>query len=60
MVFITFLFFWRAELGVLTVPSVVFLVAVYVLGFVWYFAALAINKARGVDTEKVMGEIPQD
>jgi APA family basic amino acid/polyamine antiporter len=60
MVFITFLFLWRAELGVLTVPSVVFLVAVYVLGFVWYFAARAINKARGVDTEKVMGEIPQD
>ena len=60
MLFITFLFFWRAELGVSTIPSIVFLVAVYVLGFVWYFAALAINKAKGVDTEKVMGEIPQD
>ena len=60
MIFITFLFFWRAEMGVSTVPSVIFLVAVYVLGFVWYFAALAINKAKGVDTVKVMGEIPQD
>ena len=60
MTFITFLFFWRAELGVLTVPSTVFIVLLYVVGFIWYFVALSINKAKGVDTAKVLGEIPQD
>jgi hypothetical protein len=60
MAIITFLFLWRAEMFVWTVPSMTFLVLVYVLGFIWYFAAVGINKAKGVDTNKVLGEIPQD
>jgi|GEM_PF-6637451 len=60
MAFITFLFIWRPELGVLTTPSIVFIVLLYVIGFIWYFIALSINKARGIDTAKVLSEIPQD
>jgi amino acid transporter len=60
MIFITFLFLWRSELGVSTTPSLVFLGLVYVLGFVWYFVAASLNKAKGIDTAKVLGEIPQD
>jgi APA family basic amino acid/polyamine antiporter len=60
MAFITFLFFWRPELGVSTLPSVAFIVLLYVVGFVWYFIALGINRAKGVNTAKVLGEIPQD
>jgi APA family basic amino acid/polyamine antiporter len=60
MAFITFLFIWRPELGVLTTPSIVFIVLLYVVGFIWYFIALSINKARGIDTAKVLSEIPQD
>jgi APA family basic amino acid/polyamine antiporter len=60
MLFITFLFFWRPELGVTTLPSVAFIVLLYVVGFIWYFIAVGINRAKGVNTAKVMGEIPQD
>jgi amino acid transporter len=60
MALITFLFLWRSEMFVWTVPSMTFLVLVYVLGFVWYFAAVMVNKSKGVDTNKVLGEIPQD
>jgi len=60
MIVITFLFLWRPEMGVFTRPSITFLVLVYVVGFVWYFAALRVNKAKGIDTEKILGEIPQD
>ncbi len=60
MSLITFLFFWRAELGVTTTPSLLFIILLYVAGFVWYFAALSINRAKGVDTAKILGEIPQD
>jgi amino acid transporter len=60
MALLTFLFFWRAEMAVWTVPSMTFLALVYMLGFVWYFAAVRINKAKGIDTNKVLGEIPQD
>jgi APA family basic amino acid/polyamine antiporter len=60
MLFITFLFFWRPELGVTTLPSVAFIVLLYVVGFIWYFIALGVNRAKGVNTAKVMGEIPQD
>jgi len=60
MAVITFLFLWRPEMAVWTVPSMTFLVLVYAVGFVWYYAAAAINKTQGVDTGKVLGEIPQD
>jgi APA family basic amino acid/polyamine antiporter len=60
MSLITFLFFWRAELGVTTTPSLLFIILLYVAGFIWYFVALSINRARGVDTAKILGEIPQD
>jgi APA family basic amino acid/polyamine antiporter len=60
MALITFLFIWRPELGVLTVPSIVYLVLLYVVGFVWYFVAIRINRARGIDTEKILSEIPED
>jgi APA family basic amino acid/polyamine antiporter len=60
MLFITFLFFWRSELGVTTLPSVAFIVLLYVVGFIWYFIAVGINRAKGVNTAKVLGEIPQD
>ena len=60
MVFITFLFYWRAEMGLRTIPSIVFMVLLYVAGFVWYFVAVSISKAKGIDTSKVLGEIPQD
>ncbi len=60
MVFITFLFFWRPELGVTTLPSITFIVLLYVVGFIWYFIALMINRAKGINTARVLGEIPQD
>jgi APA family basic amino acid/polyamine antiporter len=60
MSLITFLFFWRAELGVSTLPSILLIVLLYVVGFVWYFVALSINRAKGVDTAKILGEIPVD
>jgi amino acid transporter len=60
MAVITFLFLWRAEMYVWTLPSMLFLGLVYLLGFIWYFVAVAINKAKGVDTRKALGEIPQD
>ncbi|MGQ9600873.1 MAG: APC family permease [Anaerolineae bacterium] len=60
MGFITFLFLWRPELGVTTFPSILFIVLLYVVGFIWYFVALAINRAKGIDTAKILGEIPQD
>jgi hypothetical protein len=36
------------------------MVLLYVAGFVWYFVAVSISKAKGIDTSKVLGEIPQD
>ncbi|TET86000.1 MAG: APC family permease [Anaerolineales bacterium] len=60
MTFVSFLFCWRPEMGVLTVPSIVFSVLLVVVGFIWYFVALSINKAKGIDTAKVLSEIPQD
>ncbi len=60
MSFVTFLFLWRPELGVTTLPSILFIVLLYVVGFIWYYVALAINRAKGIDTAKILGEIPQD
>jgi len=60
MAFITYLFYWRPEMGLQATPSIVFMVLLYVVGFVWYFVAVSISKAKGIDTSKVLGEIPQD
>ena len=60
MAYVTFLFYWRAEMGLQTIPSIVFMYLIYAVGFVWYFVALRINRAKGIDTGKVLSEIPQD
>ena len=59
MAFVSFLFIWSPEMGV-TRSSVIFSVLLVVVGFIWYFVALWINKAKGIDTAKVLSEIPQD
>lgn len=60
LIYITLLYLLIPDFGVQTVPAIVFLCLLYVIGFVWYFIAWRLNKAKGIDTEKILREIPED
>ena len=60
LIYITVLYLSVPDFGVSTVPSILFLCLLYAVGFVWYVIAWTINKGKGIDTEKVLREIPQD
>jgi NADH:ubiquinone oxidoreductase subunit 3 (subunit A) len=59
MSFVTILYLlpWS---GVNTAPSVGFIVFLYVLGFVWYYATRAYQKRKGVPVELAFKEIPPE
>jgi APA family basic amino acid/polyamine antiporter len=59
MSFVTILYLlpW---IGVNTAPSVGFIVFLYILGFVWFYATRAYQKRKGVPVELAFKEIPPE
>jgi APA family basic amino acid/polyamine antiporter len=59
MSFVTYLYLlpWS---GVNTTPSVGFIVVLYVLGFIWYYATRAYQKKKGVPVDLAFKEIPPE
>lgn len=60
MSFVTYLYLAIPEFGVSTLPSIGFIIGIYVLGVVWYTLARLYQKRRGIPIELAFKEIPPE
>lgn len=60
MIYITFVFIYRPEFHIRNWPAILFMLLLYVAGFIWYRIVKVINLKKGIDTEKLATEIPPE
>ncbi|MEM2262378.1 MAG: hypothetical protein QXK24_07995, partial [Ignisphaera sp.] len=60
MSFITYLYLTVPEFGVSTIPSISFIIGIYLIGLLWYMMMKMYQKKKGIPIELAFKEIPPE